>query len=188
MLVLTIMAALVVPRIGSADTNKLRAAARLLATDLQVAQSESMAHPDELRMLDWHIGEAWRYNLETSDHDGAANPGQILTHPVTKTDYQVYFGQDAAYDFLEGVWLAKSNLAITDHNGHIHFGAFGQVDFPTYTPTMILAAGEATLQVDVDVDTGNVTIADDFVSLDQLGGITLPGPAGNVSTQATSPY
>lgn len=187
-LVVAITAALVGPRIGKADTSRLRAAAQMLAADLQVAQFESMAHPDEPRMLDWHIGEAWRYNLETSDRDGAPDPGRILTHPMNKGDYQVYFGQNAAYHFLDGVWLAKSNLSITDHNGHIHFGAYGHVELPAYTPTMILAAGDRTLEVAVQPDTGAVQVADDFGLLSAINAATLPGPAGNVHTQATPPY
>ncbi len=186
--VLAITAALVVPRLGSAETSTLRAAARILAADIQLTQSEAMAHPDELRILDWSLSGALRYDVTTVDTPGAPDTDDLITNPLSKEPYRVAYGENAAYDFLHGVWLAKSNLDVADHAGHLHFGAFGQVDLPTHDPAMVLAAGDLTLTVSVDGITGAVAVADTFVPLSQLGSISLPGPSGDVFTQATSPY
>ncbi|MEM7577358.1 MAG: prepilin-type N-terminal cleavage/methylation domain-containing protein [Planctomycetota bacterium] len=189
--VLAIMAAMVVPRIGQADSSKLRMAAQQLAADLQLIQNEAMAHGDQIRTLDWHVGSGLGYTLMNEYSNtgwGDADHSNTLRNNLTNRLQKVEFGVEP-YEHLEGVWLAKANLndVVSYYDGLISFGRYGQVLEYDFNPAMVLAAGKSTLRIEVDRDTGETTIDSDFGRLSDLDSITLPGDTRHHRTNPNPP-
>lgn len=183
-LVLGVAAALVVPRLGNADTSRLRAAALQVAADIELIQSEAMSHADEARVIDFYVGDGTGYELANVRNESTKADNELLWNKVTSTPYRVRFGQ-AGHEHLTGVWLAKSNLG---DFGHLQFGAYGQVEAFTVDPTLVFASGGATLTLTVNRTTGMVEIAPSYQPLSSLGSISVPGDAGIIETVSTSPY
>ncbi|MEM8783154.1 MAG: prepilin-type N-terminal cleavage/methylation domain-containing protein [Planctomycetota bacterium] len=190
--VLAIVAALAAPRMGRADSSVLRSAAQQVAADLRLIQNEAMAHGDEVRCMDWYLGTGEGYVLLTDFTSSTSfdpeHDDKKLYNALTNRVYQVSFGQDA-YEHLDGVWLAKSNLENADrtYRGVIRFGRFGQVVGVDYDPAVVLARGDRTLTITVDRDLGEVTIDPDFGDLSAIGGIDLPGPSSAQRTLLNPP-
>ncbi|MEM1444512.1 MAG: prepilin-type N-terminal cleavage/methylation domain-containing protein [Planctomycetota bacterium] len=190
--VLAIVAAMVTPRIGRADSSVLRMAADQVAADFRLIQSEAMAYGDSIRVLDWQITTGGRgYTLMDEivpDSWGSDGDGFRLQNNLTNREYRVEFGV-APYEHLEGVWLAKSNFGVGNgtSQGIVRFGRYGQVLGFDDDPVMILAAGDSTLRLTLDRDLGEVTIASDFGRLADIGGESLPGPSSWIYTSPNPP-
>ncbi len=185
--VLAIVAAVAAPMIGNTDGHRLRGAIDMFAADFRYAQSEAMSHSDQHRALDFRIANGTGYDLVNTDVPGNPSTAQTLPHPIEKAPYSVNFGQARARAY-KGVWLAKSNLNVTNHGGHIDLGPYGNVEVPSVNPRLIFAINEKTLGLTIDRDTGNITIDADFQSRSTLAAQAVSGPNGTVSTIAQSPY
>lgn len=188
--VLAVIAAMVAPRIGRSDASVLRMAAQQLAADFRLIQNEAMAHGDSVRVLDWQVstgGPGYALLNDIIENSwGNDGDGYRIDNQLTNRDYRVEFGEPP-FEHLAGVWMAKSNLGeeVTSHRGIIRFGRYGQVLDFTYDPVMILAAGDKTLRVTLDRDTGEATIAPNFGDYANIGSESLPGPNSAVRTEAS---
>jgi len=141
--ILAFATALVTPMFSGLATTRLRSAARMLLADLEYAQFDAVAHPDDPRLvvLDEDGGG---YCLTTlSDVDTP------LTHPTNKDEYRVTFGAGPAAE-LTGVWISQHNLG---DDRQLAYTMFGQLESTT-DATITLAAGDNTLTLTIDADTG----------------------------------
>jgi prepilin-type N-terminal cleavage/methylation domain-containing protein len=143
-----IAAALMLPQLGRTDAHKLRAAARLLQADLAWAQSESIAHGDDPRVVVFDTA-AGRYHVAAK-----SQPALALAHPSGSGSYVVTYGSGPAAD-LAGV--AISGLA-AGGDSILGFGVLGQLD-QSSPATIDLSAGELSLTVTADPDTGETTVS-----------------------------
>lgn len=146
--ILGIIGTMAVPMFRDSDLARLRAAAGTLAADLAFAQSDSIAHGDNLRYL--VIDQANNaYSITT-----VAAPTTPITDPVGKIPYHVVFGQGKAYT-MTGVTISAYSLG---GDARVRFGAFGQLD-QTTAGTITLAAGGRTITLTLNPVTGEVSIS-----------------------------
>lgn len=148
-LILAIVAAMALARLGSTNMTKLKAAAALLTADLGQAQIESIGHADDLRIVVFSTATNTYFIAAASD------PDTPVTNPVTKAPYQVTFGEGTASQ-LDGVSLASLNTA---HYDRLQFGVYGQIDQAT-PATITLSAGHHSLMLTIHPATGEVTVGD----------------------------
>ena len=147
LLVMSIMAALTVPMLSSTAANRLGWAACQVESDIIYAQTESMVHESDRRVLTFDTTHN-RYSLAT-----AAAPDTPLAHPVTGGPYTITFG-DSNHPQLRGVSVSSYSLG---GGSHLGFGLYGQLDQST-AATVTFAAGERHITVTIDASTGKVTI------------------------------
>jgi len=150
--IISILAAVVVPRIGTTAPAQLSAAARLLSADLAYAQSESIANTDDPRIVVFDLDNN-RYHIARS-----SDPDTPITDPITKQPYQVTFGQGRARH-LGGVTLHGYALGDDDR---VRFGAYGQVTDQTTPARVTLAAGGnmKIIMISMDQNSGEQSISD----------------------------
>lgn len=118
-MVMAIVAAMAVPALAPNDGARLSGAATLLASDLEFAQSLSIANPDDLAAV----------RFDPDDPDGAtywvalsSAPDTPIDRPGTDEPYLVQFGQgDAAQ--LEGVNLSVTGVS----DDTVIFDQFGRL-------------------------------------------------------------
>ncbi len=141
--------ALVIPMVGGMASSRLRAAADLLVADLCYAQMQSIAHPDDLRVVVFDAN-AGRYLIAP-----ASDTGTPVTNPVDRMPWVVTFGDGRAGQ-LEGVWM--SNLDVGG-DGELGFDMYGQLD-QTTPATVTLSAGGRSVTITIDPTTGEPTVGD----------------------------
>ena len=148
-LIVAIISALAVARLGNTSTTRLRSAATLLAADLNYAQVESIAHTDSPRVIvidpttsTYHIAAATA--LDTP-----------ITNPITKAPYSITFGQGTA-SALVGITIAATGVG---GDNRLAFGAYGQTDQATAATITLLCDGES-ITLTIDPITGETTIGD----------------------------
>jgi type II secretory pathway pseudopilin PulG len=149
MVTLTCMAiamAIVMPALGDRSADRLRGAAQMLIADLEFAQSESMSHGDDPRVLVIESDKAG-YHLAAK-----SAPGTAVTNPVGAVPYVTRFGLGRA-NALGGVRVGAYNLGGDDQLG---FGVLGQLD-QTAAATITLQCGNRSIVVTVDPTTGEAT-------------------------------
>lgn len=139
---------LVVPTPAESRDLKLREAARLLTADLEFAQNESIAHPDNPRLVKFDPSHHtwWVAAVSTPDTPVAdpANPAAaMLVSPGT--------GRAAA---LSGVTIASLSLG---GDSELRFNAYGVPDQST-AAAITLRCGTPTLTVQVAPGSGEVSI------------------------------
>jgi len=147
--ILGVAAAMAVPMLSETRTGRLRGAAQVLAADLAAAQSGSMAHADDPRVVVFDTTNH-RYHLAASSD--TATP---LTHPVTRQAYRVRFGAGTAAH-LDNVTIQSVSVGGDDRLG---FEAYGHLDQGS-DATVTLACEGAVVTLTVAADTGEVTIGD----------------------------
>jgi len=152
--VLGIIGALALPMFTGTDVTKLKAAARVLASDIDAARAESIAHGEDPRVLvldDTH--HAWHLAA-------ASDPDTPIRHADTGRPYARTLGVGPLRQ-LDGVRIHAYDLD-TDSQTNDHrlgFGLYGQTDQAS-DPTITLAAGNNTLTLTIHATTGEVTIGD----------------------------
>lgn len=146
-MILLIAGALAAPRLGNIHVTRLSEAAKLLAADLAYAQTESMAHADDPRLVIFDTA-AHAYRIApTSD------PDTPITNPVGGLPYLTTLGQGRAKQ-LQGVTIQSYSL---DGDDRIAFGIYGQIDQAT-DATVTLAAADKTITVTINAISGEATI------------------------------
>ena len=145
--VLAIAAAMALPMMGDTNATRLRAAARMLVADLQVVQSESMAHADDPRVLVIDSGNK-KYHVATE-----ADVLTPIANPIGGGDYITVFGKSRAA-MLDGVSFSSYSF---DGDNKLGFGMHGQLD-QTVSATIQLGAGGKSLTIAVDPVTGEASI------------------------------
>jgi len=149
MVTLTCMAiamVIVLPAFGDRSTERLRGAAQMLIADLEYAQSESMSHGDDPRVLVIESDKAG-YHIATK-----SAPGTAVTNPIGAVPYVTRFGQGRGVA-LGGVRVGSYNLGGDDQLG---FGVLGQLD-QTAAATITLQCGSHSVVVTVDPTTGEAS-------------------------------
>lgn len=142
-----ILAAMVLPMFAANDAQKLEAAARVLAADLDHARVESIAHPDDLRLVSFDTTAGTWSVVAASD---TATP---LTEPFTKQPYTRTPGSGPLVE-LTGVTVSAVSVGGDDLLG---FDAFGGADQAS-DATITLSLGSASIVVTVDAATGQVSL------------------------------
>jgi len=148
-MIVAIVAAMAVARLGNTSMTKLKAAAAMLTADLGLAQIESIGHAADLRVVVFSTATGTYYLAAASDPDTPIN------NPMTKGPYRVTFGQGPAHA-LDGVTLSAIS---TGGDDRVQFGVYGQLD-QAAAATITLTCGEESLVLTVHAVTGEVTLAD----------------------------
>jgi hypothetical protein len=148
-LILGITAALVSPMIGNAASSQLRAAAGLVAADLDAARMTSLSHAEDPCVFVVDTTAA-SYHLAF-----ASSPTVAMTNPVGNLPYSVTFGQGRA-DALPAVEIQSVAFG---GDSQLGFGVFGQLD-QAADATLTLEANGSTLTLTISASTGDVTIGD----------------------------
>ncbi len=152
--VLAIIGAFALPMFTGTDISRLRAAASVLAADIDAARAESIAHGEDLRFL----------VLNTVNHAWHIAPTSDTTTPITHNESgQPYSRTLGVSDLkqLEGVTISSFELdtvSETDDN-KLGFGIFGQLD-QTTDATITLAVNTRSITLTIDAETGEVTIGE----------------------------
>lgn len=147
-MILAILAAIALPSVQSLGGTQLTAAGRLLSADIEFAQAESIAHPDDPRLVrfDSARGTYWvaaKSNPLVPIRD-SAGPGTLL----------VQLG-DARGAGLEGVSIKSIDLG---GDAELRFDAWGRPD-QAQPARVVLQSGAATLTVTIAAATGDVSVA-----------------------------
>lgn len=145
--ILIVVAGLAMPMLGQTTTDRLAAAARLLAADLDFARVESIAHGDNPRVVvfntatqSWHIA-------------AASDPTTPITNPVGNIPYSTTFGVGRAAQ-LAGVTIQSVTVGGDNQLG---FGIYGQLD-QTTTAAITLACNSRTVTISIDPISGEPSI------------------------------
>ena len=144
---IAVAAAIVLPVFGDGASAQLRAAAELLVADLEYAQSESIGHADDPRLVVFDIASN-RYHIAPK-----SQPAVPLGDPVTNFSYVTTYGSQRAAA-LPRVKLSGYSLGGDNRLG---FGGVGQLD-QTTPATITLSAGTRTLTVTLDPVTGEASV------------------------------
>ena len=146
-MIIAIAAAIIMPALGTTEATKLIAAGRLVASDVEFAQNESIVHPDDPRLIKIDSGGNQYWIAKASDVataiDSPAGPSTML----------VTFGAGRALE-LAGVTVQAYDF---DGDDELRFDAFGQPD-QTTTATITLSAGNTTLTISIAPVSGEVTV------------------------------
>jgi len=147
MAIVGIAAAMAIPMLSETRTGRLRGAAQVLSADISAAQSESLAHADDTRVVVFDTTNH-RYHLAPSS--AASTP---ITHPMTRQPYRITFGAGSAAH-LDGVTIESVSVGGDDRLG---FGVYGNLDQAT-DATVTLGCEGAEIDLTIAADTGEVTI------------------------------
>jgi len=154
--VLAIITALVAPALGPNDSLKLVSAATILASDIEFAQSESIASPGDpvLVHIDADGDQYWLARV--------SEPGVPILRPVAAGSdrpadvYRTDYGDGRAV-FLDGIEIEM--LGAPGGTGDMPFDAFGRLDQLGDVDVRI-SNGSDSLVVRVRASTGAVSIVD----------------------------
>jgi len=138
--IIIIAAMLAIPMFSSAAGMQVRAAADMIAADLEYAKSMAISRQKTYTVTFDEAAESY----DIRDASG------IISHPVTHRDYLVNFGADSRVD--------RVNIVDAD------FGSSEQVSFtylgsPDNGGTVTLSADTETMTVTVEAVTGYVSIS-----------------------------
>ena len=138
---LGIAAAVVVPQIASGEDFQVRSAARMLASDLQYAQSLATTTQSSVTVSFVPAGSS--YSL--------SNASGTLTHPITKDAYNVDFRSQGDFSDLE--------MLSADFGGN-SLVSFDSMGIPSNPGSVVLQAGPHVFQVDIAAATGRITVSE----------------------------
>lgn len=146
--ILAILAAIALPTVQSLGGTQLAAAGRLLSADVEFAQAESIAHPDDPRLIRFDVARATYWVAAKS------NPLVPIRDPAGPSALLVQFG-DARGAGLEGVGIQSIDLG---GDAELRFDAWGRPD-QAQPARVVLQSGATTLTVTVAASTGDVSVA-----------------------------
>ena len=149
MVVIGIAFGLALPMMGDTQELRLRQAARMLAADIEFAQNESIAHPDDPRIIKFDTVDHG-YRITSVNASPADTP---IDDPVSHTPFLVTYGSGRA-EMLSDVTVQAFSLGGDDS---VQFSAYGVPDQAT-DATITLACGPSTVTVQVAAGTGEVTV------------------------------
>ncbi|MBN1510215.1 MAG: GspH/FimT family pseudopilin [Sedimentisphaerales bacterium] len=150
-LIIGIAAAVVVPMMSSASSMQIRAAANVVAADLEYAKSMAISR-----------GQAYTVDFSPSTErywvlDGPS--GNVVPHPVKKGfDYMVDFRNDGRLDQVQIVStnLGTYNKVTFDYLGSPYDSSGGPLNS---AGTIILQAGNMTKTVTIEAVTGFISVS-----------------------------
>lgn len=142
-----IAAVIVLPVLTDQSGDRLRGAAEVFVADLEYAQSQSMSHGDDPRVIAVESDKAGYRIAKRSD---PATP--VLDPPVGGSPYVMRFGVGRGAP-LRGVRVRSHTFGVDDRLG---FGALGQLD-QTTAATITFECGSHSIAVTIDPVTGEAT-------------------------------
>ncbi|WP_428389661.1 pilus assembly FimT family protein [Mucisphaera sp.] len=146
--IIAVVMGMAAPLLRGTDASRIRDAARLLAADLDVARSGSIAHFEEPRRLEVDAdGLGYRITFG----DGSSS----VTDTVTKRPYEVRFGEGRAAE-LGTVRIASHNLGV---GRAVAFGIYGETSLAE-DGVITLEAGGYRIDVLVDAGSGDVFLGE----------------------------
>ncbi|MDD5010866.1 MAG: prepilin-type N-terminal cleavage/methylation domain-containing protein [Phycisphaerae bacterium] len=148
LMVIGIIAAMAVPMYVSAASVQLRAAADVIASDLEYAKSMAISTGKSHSVVFDTAAES--YSIENSD-------GQVIAHPVhIGADYVVNFANDSR---LNRVDIVNTNFGATETVSFDNIGApFDGSGAALSNGFIQLRAGKYTMRVKIESVTGYVSI------------------------------
>ena len=140
--IIAFAAMLAIPMFGSSASTQIRAAADMVAADLEYAKSMAISRQKTYTVTFDESAES--YSIE--DANG------IVSHPVTHKDYVVNFKEDGRVD--------RVNIVDADFNSseQVSFTYLGS-PVPDNGGSVTLSAGTRTMTVTVEAVTGYVSIS-----------------------------
>lgn len=152
-MIIAILGAVVIPMAASTPATTVSGAARLLVADIELAQSESIAHPDDPRLIKVDLAQN-RYWIAR-----VATPSTPISDPAGNGTMLVQFGSGRAAS-LSGVTIQGFALDKAGETGNteLRFDGVGQPDQAT-PATITLACQGITMTVTVAAESGEVTAA-----------------------------
>jgi len=145
--ILGIIGAMALPRFGSSNAERLKQAAQLLIADIGVAQSESLAHGDQRRVMVFDLDNE-QYHLAL-----AATPETPIEDPVRKASFLVRFGEGRASQ-LNSVTIESVDL---DGDLVLGFERYGNLDQAS-DARIVLACQGMSRSIIIDADTGEARL------------------------------
>ena len=152
LVVMGIAFGLALPTLGDSKELRLRAAARTLAADLEFAQIESIAHPDDLRVVAFDTTDQDGYWIAPASNTAEAN---AITDPVRQGPFVVTFGQGRG----AGIWGVSIQSVSLGGDSELQFDAYGMPDQDD-DATVTLACDSATLTVKIPAGSGEVVVSE----------------------------
>lgn len=147
-LILAVAIGIAVPALQPNDRARLVSAAGLVASDLEYAQSLSIAQPDERALI----------KFDPDNPDGAtywiareSDPDTPILKPYSDVPYTVTFGAGAASE------MANVSIALIGADDQIMFDSVGRLN-PVTNVRVRLTNDGGSLDVAVSAATGFVTI------------------------------
>ncbi|MFA5252383.1 MAG: GspH/FimT family protein [Phycisphaerae bacterium] len=145
--IIAIAAAIAVPMIGSMDSVQIRAAANVIAADLEYAKSMAISRQENYSVF---------FNPAGGFYEVCGADGTMIKHPVTKKDYRVTFSSDSR---LENVVIDDADF---DSSDTITFDYLGSPYSGSVTPlnsgTISIEAGDFSMTIRVEPVTGFISI------------------------------
>lgn len=160
--VVGILSALAVPMFATSDIEKLQAAARLLAADIDHARIESIAHPEEPRILTIKgTNDSWILSKAPGEPVTASvvSAMETLTDAYTQSAYIRTLGQGDLRDCV-GMTVQR-NMFLPTIDSYITFGPWGGT-YDGNDDHVILSLNGTQISVSIDGSTGEVTISDPY--------------------------
>ncbi len=149
--ILAIVALMAVPMFGSAADIQLKAAANMIAADLEYAKSMAISRQQNYSVV---------FNSTTESYEVCDKDGVVISHPINPGDLVVAFPSDSR---LNQVVIASADFdpgseeTITfDYLGSPYSGSLPGT--PLISGTVSLEADSFTMTITVEPITGYVTI------------------------------
>lgn len=147
LVVLAIVAALALPSAESTITSKLIGAARMVAADLEFAQSDSIAHAADPRVFRIDQANDQYWIAPVSDVNSP------IDDPGSRSAFRITFGEGKA-SAMSGITISSYDFAGDDE---LRFDRFGSPD-QTTVATLELSCAGRTMTISVAPQTGEVSV------------------------------
>ncbi len=149
--ILAIVALMAVPMFGSAADIQLKAAANMIAADLEYAKSMAISRQQYYSVV---------FNSTNESYEVQDSGGNVIPHPIDPGDLAVAFPSDSRLNqvvIVSADFDDSSDETITfDYLGSPYSGS--PPGTPLVSGTISLGAGSITMTVTVEPITGYVTI------------------------------
>ena len=140
LIVLSIAAAVVLPRVSNMGDLQVAAAARMAMADLQFAQNEAIVSQRSVAVL---------FDLDNGQYELRYGDGQIVTHPVNKMPFRVRLADNSGTD---DVTILAAGFG---DETYVTFDALGS---PSSDGAVTFIAGGFRQRLDVAPVTGRISV------------------------------
>ena len=152
--ILSIVALMAVPMFGSAADIQLKAAANMIAADIEYAKSMAISRQQNYSVV---------FNSTDESYEVQDSGGNVIPHPINPVDLAVDFDDDPMYSRLNQVVIVSAvfnpdseETIIFDYLGSPHSGS--SAGNPLDSGVVTLEAGGIQMTIEVEPITGYVTI------------------------------
>jgi len=138
--IMAVTGAMIVPMLAGAGEVEALSAARVIATDLQYAQSVAITEQTPITVQFY----------TNTDRYSVSNTSGLLKHPMTRKDYLVDFATSEGFD--------QCDLASANFEGD-QTVVFDELGAPDAGGSVTVLGGSQTYRIDVSSVTGTVTVS-----------------------------